>query len=68
MAYKIDPKALAARRKAEAWHKLLNNGFHFVLRHPTTGKIEEKARFEAELDLPHRLRPYLELIHVDAQI
>lgn len=64
MAYRVNPKAKAAKR----WHELLNNGFHFVLRHPVTGKVMEKARFEAELDLPHRLQPFLELVHVDKQI
>ena len=68
MAYKVDPKAQAARRKAAAWHKLLNNGFHFVLRHRITGNVIERARHKWELAHTHWLRPFWELVHVDAQV
>lgn len=64
MTYRVDPST----RKAAAWHKLLNNGFHFVLRHPTTGKVIEKARHKWELTHAHRLQPFLELVFVDDQI
>lgn len=68
MAYKIDPKALAARRKAAGWHALLNNGFHFALCHPTTGAVIEKVRYQWQLTTAHRLRPFLQLVNVDDQI
>lgn len=63
--YRRDPE----RRKADQWHKLLNNGYRFAAVYKNnTEAVYQAARFEYELSILLRFRRDLILIVIKDRI